>query len=190
MYNKLPHFVYIKNEKYFINTDYRIFIEFEEQMQGKNTRQAINNCLSRFYPAFFLIQSKNLLNESIEQFIWFYKCGKKDIESTKKSKNSGKKSIFSYSHDDQLIWGAYYSQFHVDLSTVRLHWWKFKSMWVSLSSECEFTKIRGYRTYDGKDKNLLELKEQYKLPPSEDEFEDKQRQNKIFDELNKVKTSQ
>jgi hypothetical protein len=190
MYNKLPYLVYLKNEKYFINTDYRIFIEFEEKMQGKNTKQVIYECLERFYPDFFRITKENLLNEAVDQFIWFYKCGKKDIKTTKKGKSSGKKSIFSYSYDDQIIWGAYHSQFNIDLSSVQLHWWKFKSMWLSLSSECEFTKIRGYRAYTGKDKDLLELKELHKLPPNENEFEDKQRQKKIFDELNKVKTSQ
>lgn len=189
MYNKLPYFVYLKNEKYFINTDFRIFIEFEEKMQGKNTKQVIYDCLSNFYPDFFIIKNKNLLNEAVDQFIWFYKCGKKDIETTKKGKNASKKSIFSYSHDDQVIYGAYYSQFKIDLSTVKLHWWKFKSMWLSLSSECQFSKIRGYRCYNGKDKDLLELKEAHKLPPTEQEIEDEERKDKIFNELNKIKTS-
>lgn len=183
MYNRLPHFVYLKNEKYFINTDYRIFIEFEEKMQGKENKQIINNCLTNFYPAFFDIQSKGLLNEAVEQFIWFYKCGKKDIENTKKGKSNNKTAIFSYSFDDQLIWGAYNSQFNIDLSSVKLHWWKFKSMWLSLDSECQFSKIKGYRAYNGKEKELLELKELYKIPPSEIEIEERERQNKIFEKL-------
>ncbi len=190
MYNELPHFVYLKNEKYFINTDYRIFIEFEEKMQGKNTKQVIYDCLSKFYPAFYIIQDKNLLDEAVDQFIWFYKCGKEDIATTKKDNKGNIKSIFSYKYDDQIIWGAYYSQFRVDLSTIKLHWWKYKAMWLSLDSECQFSKIRGYRAYNGKDKEILELKDMYKLPPNELELEDIDRKKKIFEELKKVKTSQ
>ena len=44
MFNKLPHFVYLDNEKFFINTDFRIFIEFELEMQGKNKREASYKC--------------------------------------------------------------------------------------------------------------------------------------------------
>ena len=32
MYNKLPQSITIDNERYFINTDFRIFIEFEKEM--------------------------------------------------------------------------------------------------------------------------------------------------------------
>lgn len=189
MYNKLPHFVYLKNEKYFINTDYRIFIDFEEGMQGKDTKKAIYNCLSKFYPAFSKINENNLLNEAVDKFLWFYKCGKEDVVSSKKT-NGSNKQIFSYKHDDQLIWGAYYSQFNVDLSTIELHWWKYKSMWLSLDSECQFSKIRGYRAYTGKDKELLELKEAHKLPLNELEIDEKKRKEKIFEELKKIKNSQ
>lgn len=115
---------------------------------------------------------------------------KEDIETTTKRKSGGKKSIFSYKYDDQLIWGAYYSQFKVDLSTIILHWWKFKAMWLSLDSEAQFTKIKGYRAYTGKDKDLLELKDIYRLPPNELEIKDLDRRKKIFEELKKIKTSQ
>lgn len=189
MYNKLPYFVYIKDEKYFIRTDYRIFKYFEEEMQGRNIKEAIYKCLQRFYPAFSKIMQNNLLNEAIDNFLWFYKCGKEDIETSSKKKSINKKSIFSYKYDDQLIWGAYFSQFKVDLSTINLHWWKFKAMWVSLDSECQFSKIRGYRAYNGKDKELLRLKEEYDLPPTELEVDDRLRRKKIFDELNKIKAS-
>ena len=99
MYNKLPHFVYLKNEKYFINTDYRIFIEFEEKMQGKDAKQVIYDCLSRFYPAFFIIQSKGLFNEAIDQFIWFYKCGKEENKSNKQSKKDSNITSRVYSYE-------------------------------------------------------------------------------------------
>ena len=73
MYNKLPHSVEIGNRKITINTDYRLFVRFELEMQGNDTKKAIKNVLSAFYPAFSLITE-----EMVDKFIWFYKCGKTD----------------------------------------------------------------------------------------------------------------
>lgn len=189
MFNRLPHFVYLGNEKYFINTDFRIFIEFELEMQGKDMRKASYKCLSKFYPAFLEIINNGLLEEAVDKFIWFYKCGKTDAQ-IKYNNNSNKNlRLYDYNYDSDLIWGAFYSQFKVDLSTYNLHWWKFKAMWNSLDRECEFNKIRGYRAYNGKDKDVLELKALYKLPPTEFEQDERKRQKKIFEQLNKIKTS-
>lgn len=186
MFNKLPHFVYINNEKFNINTDFRIFIDFEIEMQGKDTKKAVNNCLNRFYPAFNLILKKNLLNEAVDKFIWFYKCGKEEVKNTKKSTTNTKLRIYDYNYDSDLIWGAFYTQYKVDLTKSYIHWWKFRSMWVSLDDKCEFSKIRGYRAYTGKDEDILELKELYKLPLTESEIDESKRRNKIFEELNKL----
>lgn len=189
MFNRLPHFVYLNNEKYFIRTDFRIFIEFEKNMQGKDEKQVIYKTLSNFYPAFLEILNKGLLNEAVDKFIWFYKCGKEDVEIKYSKKQNKKLRIYDYDFDSDLIWGAYYTQYRVDLSIDKLHWWKFRAMWNSLDSKCEFSKARGYRAYDGKDNDILEQKERYKLPPTKFEKDEIERHKKIFDELNKVKTS-
>ena len=44
----------------------------------------------------------------------------------------------------------------------------------------------GYRSYDGDDKELLKLKELYKLPPTKFQVNERRRRDKIFDELNKI----
>lgn len=91
-YNKLPYHIYLKNERFKVNTDFRIFINFETEMQGTNTKEAIYNALSKFYPAFFVICQKKLLDEAIKKFIWFYKCGKEDNIISKKSNSNSKKN--------------------------------------------------------------------------------------------------
>jgi len=183
MYNKLPQYVYLKNEKFIINTDYRIFIEFEERMQEEGNKQVILDTLRSFYPAFFKIISKNLLKDAVDKFLWFYRCGKKDEEIPKKTSNKGNLRAFSYNHDDLYIWGEFHRLHGVDLTKDKIHWWKFKAMWLTLPSDCEFNKIKGYRTYKGKDKDILELKDIYKLPLTKAELEDKLRRDKIFDML-------
>lgn len=190
MFNKLPHFVYLNNEKYFIRTDFRIFIEFEKEMQGTNYKQVIYETLNKFYPAFLEIINKGLIEQAIDKFIWFYKCSKEDVEIKQKNNQNKKLRLYDYDFDSDLIWGAFYQQYKVDLSTNKIHWWKFRAMWNSLSSECEFNKIRGYRAYNGKDQDILNLKEQYKLPPSQFEKDEIIRHKKIFDELKNIKSSQ
>ena len=52
-----------------------------------------------------------------------------------------------------------------------------------MPKECEFNKVKGYRAYDGKDKDILELKEAYKLPPTKAEIEDQIRRDKLYEQL-------
>ena len=183
MYNKLPRSVYIKNEKFIINTDYRIFIEFEERMQEQGDKEVIVDTLKSFYPAFFRIISKNLLFEAVEKFLWFYNCGKEEKELPQNSSNKGVSRAFSYKYDDLYIWGEFRRLYGVDLTKDYIHWWKFKAMWLCMPSECEFNKIKGYRTYKGKDKDILELKQYYELPLSGQELADKIRRDKIYEAL-------
>lgn len=184
MFNKLPRFVIINKEKYFINTDYRIFIDFEREMQDKDKKKAVNKCLARFYPAFLKIINENLLEEAVDKFIWFYKCGKSDIQYKQSNKSKQNLRIYDYDYDSDIIWGAFKSEYNIELDKVHLHWWKFKAMWNSLPSTCEFNKIRGYRSYNGKDKELLDLKELYKLPSTQFEIDERKRQDEIFKQLN------
>lgn len=184
MYNKLPQSVELKGQKFNINTDYRIFIDYEMEMQERNKVEAITNVLSRFYPAFsYILSDKELLMEAIDKFLWFYLCGKDEPVGTSSGKGKPETNVFSYEYDDLLIWGTYYQYFKVDLSTDYIHWWKFKAMWNTIPRNAEFSKIKGYRAYTGKDKNLLELKEFYKLPLSKAQKKDKERRDKIFEQL-------
>lgn len=183
-YNKLPHYVYIKNERFVINSDYRIFINLEMEMQGKNEKEAIENALISFYPAFFDICEKNLLDEAVDQFIWFYKRGKDDYKKQNSKGKRGKKvsQIYNYEYDSDLICGAFLMYANIDLHKY-CHWWRFKEVWESLPKDCEFSRIKSYRAYDGKDENLLELKEYYKLPPTEAEIKEELRKDRIYEAL-------
>lgn len=182
MYERLPHFVFLKNEKYLINTDFRIFINFEEKMQDEGDKKVIIDTLQSFYPAFLEIMNKNLVQEAIEKFLWFYACGKISQDNTKKNKGSNERQ-FSYNHDKLLIWGTYKMYFDIDLTKIKMHWWKFKALWQVIPENAEFNKIKGYRSYKGKDKDILSLKEYYQLPPTKYELKEQIRRDKIYEML-------
>lgn len=73
-----------------------------------------------------------------------------------------------------------FMSYGIDLAHDKVHWWKFKALLKSLKSDVEFVKIQSYRAYEGKDKNMLELKEYWKLPQPAAEQE---RLNKIYEVL-------
>lgn len=183
-YNRLPHYVKINNEKFIINADYRIFINFEMEMQGNDKKKAIYNALNSFYPAFSHIYKKGYFNEAVEEFIKFYQMNNVDSYKQGRTTKNAKKisQIYNYQYDAKLICGAYKIYAGVDLHKY-LHWWTFKEIWDNLPSECEFVKVKSYRAYSGDDKNILELKEFYKLPLTEYELQDKIRRDKIYEAL-------
>ena len=80
------------------------------------------------------------------------------------------------------------TQYGIDLNSIEyMHWWKFRAMFNSLTSQCEFVKIMEYRSIDLKDNMPKEQKAYYRkmkriyaLPSMDDE--DK-RTNAIADAL-------
>lgn len=184
MFYKLPYFVKLKNKKYAIKTDFRIFAEYEEEMQDrneKNRKKAIAKVLSRFYPAFLEIIEKNLLEEAINQFMWFYECGRKNYHKVKSGKGTKREEIYSFNYDDEYIYSAFLEKYRIDLSKSYVHWWKFQALLKGLG-ECEFTKIKGYRAYTGKDKEMQEIKEYWALPKKQN-IEYEKRKAKILKQL-------
>lgn len=194
MFNKLPYFVILQKIKYKINVDFRNMISFENIIQDRSVSEyeKIEYALRHFYPVFFyednynkLLKNTQLYKEACEKLIWFYKCGREDYHKVSKcSKETvSKRQIFSYEYDDEYIYSAFYQEYGIDLSYEKVHWWKFKALLKSLKSNVEFVKIQGYRSYDGKNKNMIELRDYWELPKSLDEQE---RQNKIFELLNNM----
>ena len=189
MFNKLPYFVILQGKKYKINVDFRNMISFEQKLQDKSTNNSekIEYGLRHFYPAFFyaenylkLLQQPKLYKEACDKLIWFYKCGREDYHKVSENGKGKKELVYSYEHDDEYIWGAFHELHNIDLTTDKVHWWKFKAILKSLPSNTEFVKIQGYRVYDGKDEDLKKLKEYWTLPKPQTEQE---RLNKIYELL-------
>lgn len=173
MLNKLPQEIKIKKKRYFINTDFRIMIKFENKMQDMDTtdKQKISieiyKILKLFCPAFFKDYHINMekdIKSLIKKFLWFYSCGNRENYHKGNGKAKESTDIYSYEHDDEYIWSAFFQYFNIDLSKDKLHWWKYRAIFKSLPEECKFEKIKNYRAYKGKDKDMKELKKYWTLP--------------------------
>lgn len=189
MFNKLPYFVILKGKKYKINVDFRNMISFENKVQDKSVSESekIEYGLRHFYPAFFyaenyikLLQDKRLYKEACKKLIWFYKCGRENYHKISRNDKEKKDLIYSYKYDDEYIWSAFHELHNIDLTTDKIHWWKFKAILKSIPSNTEFAKIQSYRAYNGNDENLKKLKEYWTLPKPQAEQE---RLNKIYELL-------
>lgn len=189
MFNRLPYFVILEGKKYKINVDFRNMISFENMLQDRSVdnSEKIEYGLKHFYPVFFddnnynmLLTMPELYEVACEKLIWFYRCGRDDYHGVKGNGKGKNRQIYSYDFDDEYIYGAFYEQYGVDLAYDRVHWWKFKALLKCLKDDTEFVKIQGYRAYEGKDKDLIELRDYWELPKS---LSEEQRLDKLYEVL-------
>ena len=122
------------------------------------------------------------LEKAINGILWFYSCGKEHKENTKKHKEEHKERIYSYEHDADLIYSAFWHDYRLDLNKIKyLHWWKFKSLFEGLNEENKICKYMGYRAVDlskikdaEQKKKYKKLKQQCALPDERNEEEKEQ----------------
>lgn len=156
-----------------LRTDFRESIKFELLMQDNkiDERTKILQALNLYY---YDISKITDIKQAINDILWFYACGKKEInvDNNEKGNTDNNKQIYSYEFDDEYIYSAFMEQYKIDLNSIKyLHWWKFKALMNSLNENTQFVKIMGYRSIDLskiKDKdmklNYKKLKKQYALP--------------------------
>lgn len=188
MFLKLPNYVYLQNEKYKINVDFRHIIQIENKIKDRSedNTEKICWCLEHFYPFFYnkskliLISNPMLFKEAFEKFKWFYKCGREEYH--KQGSNGHKMAnndIISYEYDDEYIYGAFLEKYNIDLTKEKVHWWKFKALLKSLY-KTRINEIQSYRSYTGDDKDMKELRKYWELPLDKEEQE---RLDKLYDML-------
>lgn len=175
----LPNYIVIGKEKYKINTDFKIWIKFEELLLGGGNASEI------FTEAIVLCMDKRVktpslppsFKETIEGLCDFYFCrDKSNVKECSSSRTP--KRLYSFSEDAELIYAAFLQEYGIDLSESEMHWWKFRALFTSLSGKskfCSVMKIRAADLSDIKDvkakNNLSRLKSIYALKDLRSESE-------------------
>lgn len=206
--DKPPEQVEVDGKLYKINSDFRTSIQFEILMQKKELTEkqkefANELCLldkemdretaellakykdglELYYP-----EIPNDINEAINAMLWFYECGKENIDKKKSKKSGSRKKIYDYNYDADYIYAAFFEQYHIDLAEQELHWWKFSALFSALSEDCMISKIITYRVIDTKGMEKEQkafynrMKRLYQLPEDISE-EERERQDKITQAL-------
>lgn len=143
----LPETVTVDGREFSIRTDFRISVLFELLIGDAELtpEQKLQQTLMLYYDE---IPANG--DEAIEQVLNFYGCGKQRKKTSGTAKKKEIKSpIYSFEHDDGMIFAAFYDQYGIDLNEIEhLHWWKFKAMFDALKSDNEIVKIMSYRATD------------------------------------------
>lgn len=169
--DSVPESLTIAGTEYEINTDYSVWLKFEmllsdEVEDSKATLLDIKKLIFKSE-----LPPDRTDEETTEQILWFYRCGKPEQKG-----GSSSKKIFDYDYDDGYICAAYMEQYHIDISGTYMHWWKFHALMLSLSENTEFVKIMGYRAIEINSKMTAaqkafyqKMKKHYKLPVKKEE---------------------
>ncbi len=161
----LPKTVTVSGKKVPIRTDFRSWLRFDRALEEKELPWG-----KRLAMAFsaVLLEKKlpDDLGELFSALMSFYACGKKCASS----KNGGGR-VLSFSHDGDLIYAAFLSQYGVDLMRKNPHWYTFCAMLSGLSSHQVLSKIITYRSVNLADieskaqrKFYQKMKAHFKLP--------------------------
>lgn len=175
--DQLPESVTVNGEEYAINTDFRTSMLFEMMMQDDTLEasEKTAGALQLYYP-----EIPDDLNAATDEILWFYGCGKSDDPSRKRLNAKREHNrVYSFEYDDDYIYSAFLNQYGIDLQDIEyLHWWKFRSLFNSLTDDNLIVKIMGYRSMKiskdlGKEQQKFyqRMKRMYELPKSMSEVE-------------------
>lgn len=137
LYQTPPDSILINGEKYHIDTDFRVWMEFQGIFaSGKSDTEKAGQ-LYNLMERLGLPPSKPALDSMLE----FYSG--ESHENADGSKN--RPIAFDFEQDSEFIYSAFLGAYGIDLAASKIHWWKFKALFKSLPSDCEFCRIMGYR---------------------------------------------
>ena len=146
-----PEFVRIENKKYKINTDFRIAIECQDIATNVDIGD-YERALAIIYKLYGDegIKSPNHYEKLLELGTKYLSCGK-EVEV-----KSNEEPDMDFIQDMDYIEASFMSDYNIDLSNVKMHWWKFYNLINGLSNSemgncCVLNRVRNLRTYDTKD---------------------------------------
>lgn len=142
-----PEYVKINNKMYKINTDFRVAIECIDIAMNDSIGEH-EKALAIIYKLFGDdgLNDSNNYDESI-------RLGQKYLNCGKKLEENNEEIDMDYNQDMDYIEASFMSDYKIDLSTTKMHWWTFYNLLNGLSNSefgncCVLNRIRNLRTYD------------------------------------------
>lgn len=141
----LPDMVLAGERLYPVHTDFRNWMEIEEVMfhEEGNFLYKIPRLLSLCYR-----RLPTEFEDAVAGLVSFYRgietCGTTGESETKQKK----RPFYSFQQDAPLFYAAFYQQYGIDLSHVKLHWWQFKALFKGLSADTQLMQVIQYRAVD------------------------------------------
>lgn len=189
-----PEFAKIGDKKYKINTDFRIAIECNEIAQDdtiKDTERALA-IIYKLYGDEGLDNPQDY-EKLLEIAIKFLTLGK----NTSNDNSSNEEIDMDFVEDMDYIEASFMSDYKIDLSETKMHWYKFYNLLEGLSNSdigncCVLNRIRNLRNFDVS--KIKDSKEREKMARAKEmvslnkkhEVHLKKEQEESMEQLNKI----
>lgn len=160
MYQTPPDSILVDGVECPVDTDFRVWVEFQSILTGNGSDEDKAGRIYDLMKRLGLPPSKETLDAMIE----FYAAA-----STEHTTGGKRAAAFDFEKDSEYIYAAFKGAYGIDLTTERIHWWRFKALFKTLPDDCQICKIMGYRTIEMKDvpksqrKFYREMKARYSL---------------------------
>ncbi len=168
----LPTSFLIGGKEYEISSDFRTMLELEEIFSSDSLTEAekAEQALRLFYGCI-----PEEVEEAVEKLCFFWQCGRKEKPRKRGGQAAGEDvyqpPIYSFTHDAGLIYGAFLTQYGIDLSCTNLHWWQFMALFEALEDDrvikevmrCRAVEVKGDMPQAQKD-YYNAMKRHYELP--------------------------
>lgn len=152
-----PEYVKVEDKKYKINTDFRVAIECQDIATNESIGD-YERALAVIYKLFGDegINTPEHYERLLEMALKYLSCGK-EVNT-----NSNEEPDMDFTQDMDYIEASFMSDYNIDLTSEKMHWWKFYKLINGLSNSemgncCVLNRIRNLRTYDTK--NIKDPKE-------------------------------
>ena len=165
LYQTPPETLDIDGVTYPVDTDFRVWIEFQTLLTSKASDREKAERLCTMMERMGLPPGE----ATLDAMLVFYQAASTEKKS---DSNRHRPAAFDFQQDSEYIYAAFQGAYGIDLTAARLHWWMFKALFKALPADCELCRIMQYRTIDMKDvpkgqkRFYQEMKARYALTAS------------------------
>lgn len=137
-----PEYAQIGDEKYPINTDYRVAKECYIIINDSKISD-LERTLAIIFKLFGFIPKENI-ELFLEKAILFLSCGR----TCEQDEEETQQPDYDVNYDEGFIEASFQSCYGIDLSNTKIHWWRFNDLIQGLDKSCILSRVREIRNYD------------------------------------------
>lgn len=134
-----PEAIEYNGEEYPINTDFRVGLECMELIDSDDVgdfERAVGVVVMLFGDEI------DINDETLALAKLYLQCGKNPEEHEEQVRD------MDFEQDAEFIEASFMSDYHIDLSTTSMHWWRFCALINGFTEQSVLSKVREIRNYD------------------------------------------
>lgn len=135
-----PEYANIKGVKYKINTDFRVALRCFQLLDDDEITDE-ERAYATIYMLFGFVPEEDA-DLFLDKCKFYLQCGQTEKQQSSKEKD------LDFFQDDKYIMASFMSDYQIDLSKEKLHWWQYVELIEGLTPNAVLSKIREIRNYD------------------------------------------